>query len=94
MVTISPEAHTIIRERARPVFLELPRLIRSCCFDFQECPSVRLGEPDDVEQYERSSVDGTVVFVPRHLPEDLALKITVSRFLGLRRLVVEGWRYL
>lgn len=94
MVTISPEALSIIRERSRPVFLELPKLIRSCCFDFQEGPSVRLGEPPDAGQYQRNTLDGTVVYVPRIIPDDLALQITVSRFLGVRRLVVEGWRYL
>ena len=93
MLTISARALAFIRSKRRPLHLDLPRMVRGCCFDFQECPSVRLGEPRDPHRYERQVIDDTPVFVPHDLPRDLALEITLNGFLGFRWLVVEGWRY-
>jgi hypothetical protein len=93
MLTIHPDALAYIQARARPVFLELPAVVRGC-FDFQEAPSVRLGEPHDPHAYEARVVDGAAVWVPRRLPEGVALEIRLSRLFGFRWLVVEGWRYL
>jgi hypothetical protein len=92
VVTISAEALAFIRRSGHPIVLELPRMVRGCCFDFQEGPSVRVGEPPEPASYERTVFDGATMYVPRDLP-DLPLEVRLQRFLGLRRLVVEGWRY-
>jgi len=36
--------------------------------------------------------DGSLISLLMGLAEDSALTITVSRFFGLKRLVLEGWR--
>ena len=91
MLTITPEAMALIRKQGKPIFLELPKLITNCCFDLQECPSVRSGEPPDSANYEKRTIQEVTVFVPRRLPE-MPLTIDACSFLGIRRLVVEGWR--
>jgi hypothetical protein len=92
MLTFTPEALSIIRKQDKPIFLELPKLIRNCCFDLQECPSVRIGEPRNEQDYEKRIVQEVTVYLPRRLPE-FALTITISSFLGRKRLVVDGWRF-
>ncbi len=92
MLTITPEALELIQQQDKAVFLELPKLITSCCFDFQECPSVRRGEPLDTRNYERRVIQDVIVFVPERLPE-IPLVIDVRTFFGIKSLIVEGWRY-
>jgi len=92
MLIITPEAVSIIVKQNNTIFLEMPKLIRNCCFDLQECPSVRIGEPRNTKDYDRKIVQGVTVFLPRHLPE-FALTVTVSSFFGRKRLVVDGWRF-
>ncbi len=90
MLTITSDALAIIQEQNRPIFLDMPKLIRNCCFELQECPSIRFGEPRDIENYERRVIGDTTVFVPNRMPQ-ISLTIAVSSFLGFKRLVVEGW---
>ena len=92
MLTITPDALVLIRKQGKPIFLELPKIIINCCFDLQECPSVRSGEPLNAADYEKKTIQDVTVFVPRRLPE-MPLTIDVSSFLGIRRLIVEGWRF-
>lgn len=91
MLTITPEALAIIHERSQPIFLDLPKLITNCCFSLQECPTVRFGEPRDLSHYEQRTIHDVIVFAPHSLP-DIPLSITVSSFLGIKRIVLEGWR--
>lgn len=92
MLTITPEALELIRKQDKPIFLELPKLINSCCFDLQECPTIRFGHPWNPHEYEKRKIMDTTVLVPQRLP-DVPLTIAVSSFLGIKRLVVEGWCY-
>jgi hypothetical protein len=48
--------------------------------------------PRDGSGYEDRTLQDVLVRVPRGFPDDPALTIAVSRFLGFKRLVVEGWR--
>jgi hypothetical protein len=90
MLTITPEALAIIRKQKQPVFLDMPKLITNCCFNLQECPSVRFGEPRKLSDYEQRTIQDVTVFAPHSLP-DIPLTITVGSFLGIKRLVLEGW---
>jgi hypothetical protein len=92
MLTITPEALELIQRQVKPIFLELPKLISSCCFDFQEGPSVRAGEPRDLQDYEKRIIQNVTVFVPCRLPK-IPLTIDVRSFFGIKSLVVDGWRY-
>lgn len=92
MISISAEARQWIREKNEPVHLDLPKAVSSCCFDLQECPVVRFGKPQDAVKYEEKIIDEMTVWVPRKISEEEKLQITVSKFLGFKRLVVEGWR--
>ena len=91
MLTISPEALAIIRNRKQSIFLDMPKLISSCCFDFQECPSVRFGKPHNISEYDEKTIQDITVFVPHRLAADFPLTITVSSFFSIKRLVLEGW---
>jgi hypothetical protein len=89
MLTFTAEAAAFIRARNQSVFLDIPPLI-DCCVHLKESPAVRFGEPHDPQNYRRETIAGVVVFVPRDLP-DIPLTVTLTSFLGYKRLVVEGW---
>jgi hypothetical protein len=92
MLTISPEARAILLQKNRPVYLDMPPHIKGgCCINLQECPTVRFGTPHDPENYVTVEVQGIPLLLPRRFPMDKELTITVSTFLGLRRVVLEGW---
>lgn len=92
MVSICEDALEIIRSQDKPIFLDLPKTITTCCFDMQECPTVRFGVPARPNEYRENIISGITVFVPRVI-SDLELTIEVASFLGIKRLIVEGWRY-
>jgi len=94
MLEITANAIELLRKRKEPIFLEFPRRVTGCCFHIQECPMVRFGKPRDHSRYEERNIDDQSVWVPRGFPEDLRLTITVSAFLGFKRLVLDGWRLI
>jgi len=51
---------------------------------------VRFGEPYNPSDYVRRTIQDIIVFIPCKLPE-IPLILTVSSFLGIKRLVLEGW---
>jgi hypothetical protein len=89
MLSIAPEALGYIQTKDKPIFLDMPPII-GCCIHLRECPSVRFGEPFDAENYDKQVIQGTVVFVPHELPK-IDLTITLTSFLGFKKLAVEGW---
>ena len=91
MLTITPEALAIIRKHKKPIYLNMPKLITNCCFDLQECPTVHFGKPHDISKYNERTIQDITVLVPHRLPNAVPLTITVSSFLGFKRLVLEGW---
>jgi len=92
MLTINPEARAIIEAEKRPLYLDMPRALTGrCCYSLQESPTVRFGSPHDPENYIHATVDGIRMMLPRRFPMDKDLTLTVASFLGIRRLVVEGW---
>jgi hypothetical protein len=89
MLTISPQALTYIQKQNKPLFLDIPPVI-SCCLHLKESPTVRFGEPHDPANYKEQIIQGVIVFVPNELPE-IPLSIQLSSFLGIKRLIVDGW---
>jgi hypothetical protein len=92
MLTITPEALDMIRKESRQVYLDMPPHIKGgCCVNLQECPTVRFGVPHDRGNYVEAEIQGIPVLLPRRFPMDRELSITVSSFLGMKRVVLEGW---
>ena len=90
MLAITPEAAAYIKEKQKPIHLELPPEI-GCCIHLLEKPSVRLGPPHDPHNYEKIVLQGVEAFVPKELVS-LPLTITVNQFLGFRSLGIIGWK--
>jgi hypothetical protein len=93
LVSISNEAQDFIRQKEKPVYLEMHKEILNCCMQFQECPVVRWGIPRDLQNYEKMDIGDSSVFIPHRLPEDMPFTIILSSFLGFKRLVLDGWNY-
>ncbi|MBP2635095.1 MAG: hypothetical protein H6Q72_1002 [Firmicutes bacterium] len=89
MLTITDKALEYIKSQDKPVYLELFPVI-SCCIDLRESPSVRFGKPHDPENYSFEEIQGIMVYLPHDLPE-IPLKMTLSSFLGFKKLAIEGW---
>lgn len=89
MLTLSESALSHIQERQQPIFLEMPQVIQGD-ITIRESPSVRWGQPPNIEEYRLVVVQGVEVFIPRDLPQ-IPLKITVSRLLWIKWLAIEGW---
>ncbi|GEJ58307.1 CC/Se motif family (seleno)protein [Anaeromyxobacter diazotrophicus] len=98
MISLTPAARELILAKGVAVRLELARVVHGGCGvpPLQERPSVRFGAPPAAERdaYRESTVDGITVHVPRALPDGRALTLGVASFLGLRRLVLQGWNPL
>ncbi len=93
MLTISKEAQDMISAKGDSIFLDMPKTITSCCFDYQECPTVRFGKPHTPNHYDLQNINGITVYVPHRLPNE-PLEIGISNFLGIKRLVLRGWKVM
>ncbi len=93
MVRISDEALKMISQKNEAVFLDMPKVITSCCFEFQDCPTVRFGEPKNVAEYDKQTIRNIPVYLPHRLPE-VDIEIAVSNFMGYKRLVLNGWKLI
>jgi hypothetical protein len=92
MITMTPEAIEYVRQRGGSLFLEYIILQSGCCIPFQPGPAVRIGRPRRQIDYREMRIEDLTVFLPPGLP-DVSLVIKVNSFLGLSRLVVEGWQH-
>ncbi len=92
MLTISSEALKLIKDKNKPIFLDMPPHIKAgCCVNLQECPVVRFGAPHDPENYVQKVIQGVQILLPRRFPTDRELTITVSSLFGMKKIVLEGW---
>lgn len=90
MITITPEALAYIKQKGKPIYIEVPPLI-GCCIDLVDHPSVRTGIPYDPDNYTEMEIQGLKILIPHDLP-DIPLSIETSKFLGFTRLCIEGWK--
>lgn len=91
MLSITPEAAQYIKSREQTIYLEQTRAIDACCFQLQEAPSVKLGAPANPETFAIHTIEGITAYVPRTINQ-MPLSVTLSSFLGFKKLVVEGWQ--
>jgi len=89
MLTLTEHALEHIQSRRKPIFLEMPIVIQGD-ITIRESPAVRWGRPGDLQNYQQVMIQEIEVYIPHDLPK-IPLKITVSRFLWLKWLAVEGW---
>ena len=89
MLTITQEAKDYISQKNCPFYIDVPPEI-GCCFHVVDTPALRPGEPREKDKFDKVSFDGAVVFVPKNFP-DHELTISITRFLGWKKLVLEGW---
>ncbi len=92
MLQIADDALALVREKQMPIFIDRVHSVDSCCFAFTPCPAVRFGRPKRHSAYVSHQIRGVEVYTPPCFPWEPPLTIRVSQFLGLRRLVLEGWR--
>jgi hypothetical protein len=96
MMSFSRRAVDLITAHNEPIHLDMPRPVRGLVGRLQECPTVRFCAPRDAHNYLDVILDGILVYIPRQmLSMDLErLTITVSSFLWMKWIVVEGWPLL
>jgi hypothetical protein len=89
MLTITQEAKEFILDKNTPFYIDVPPEI-GCCFHVVDTPVLRPGEPKNPDSFDKVTFDAAVVFVPRKFP-DHELTVSITRFLGRKKLVLEGW---
>ncbi len=92
MLQIADDALALVREKRMSIFIDQVQSVASCCFEFSPCPAVRFGRPKRPARYMGQTIRGVEVYTPACFPLEHPLTIRVSRFLGFRRLILEGWR--
>ena len=92
MLKITPEAKIHALDNGGVLFLEYFILKGGCCVPFQPEPTVRIGTPNDRGKYRQETIEDLTVFIPHELPDE-KLMIEVNSFMGMKRLVIKGWRY-
>jgi hypothetical protein len=91
MLNITAEAVEYILAKGNYLHFEYLE-ISNCCIPFQSEPTIRFGRPHNPEKYKIETIDGINVYIPHALP-DVPLTIKLNTFMGLKRLVVDGWRH-
>ena len=94
MLALSDDAAAFAAEKGSPIRIEAPYLISNCCFEVTDCPPVALGVPRKIDDYERLTIRGTTVYVPKNFPEERPMTIRVRNLLGFRQLVLDGWKLI
>lgn len=92
MLQIADDALALVQEKKTSIFIDRVRNVESCCFEFSPCPPVRFGRPKQLAEYASRIIQGVEVYIPSCFPSQLPLTIRVSQFLGMKRLVIDGWR--
>jgi hypothetical protein len=91
MLAVTAEAAQYVKNRNQPIRLEQSPCIDACCFQLQEAPTAKFGPPAKPEEYVEHNIEGITVFVPRAI-DAMTLTLTLSSFLGFKRLCIEGWQ--
>jgi hypothetical protein len=94
MITLSEDALAFIEMKNSPLVIDIPHTVSGCCFEITDCPSVRFGEPKNLADYTKQTMQGVTVFVPNSFPDNNSLTIRTRSFLGFQRLAIDGWRLL
>jgi len=94
MLTISPKALAHVLGKGGVIYLEPTPRVAACCASVQEAPSPRLGRPPNEGSYRREEIQGVTCYLPRSLPEDREVKLTLRGLFGLRWLELDGWSVL
>ena len=89
MLKMTPEAKEYIISKNTSYYIDVPPEV-GCCFHVVDTPALRPGEPRNPEEFNRVCFDEAVIFVPRRFP-DHELIISITKFLGMKKLVLEGW---
>jgi len=92
MLQISDDAVALVREKNTPIFIDRAQNVEACCFELSFPPAVRFGRPKRPTGYLSRVIQGVEVHIPSCFPLSRPLTIRVSQFLGLKRLVIAGWR--
>lgn len=94
MISISDDALALIKEKQSPLFINIPHTVSGCCFEVTDCPSISFGEPKNLSEYTKQTVQNATVYVPGCFPENGDYVIRAKSFFGFKRLVLSGWRLI
>ena len=89
MLDITPEAVQFILNRNCPFHIDVPPAI-NCCIHLVDTPTIKSGEPRDIGQFDKVSFENATVYVPKDFP-DHPMRISITSFLGRKKLVLDGW---
>jgi hypothetical protein len=94
MITISEDALALIEAKQSPLFIDIPHTVSGCCFEVTDCPSIHFGEPKNLADYTRQTLQNATVYVPSCFPKNGSHIIRARNILGFKRLVLSGWRLI
>lgn len=89
MLNMTPEAVQFILSRNCPFYIDVPPAI-NCCIHLVDTPAINSGTPREADNFDILTVDGATVYVPKDFPTH-PMRISITSFLGRKKLVLEGW---
>lgn len=92
MVKLSAAAREYILEKGGILTISKPPGISFCCGHASLEPELSFGRPREETGFLCLEFDGVTVFLARELAKVEGLELEITRFLGLRKLTLKGWK--
>ncbi len=93
-ITVRENAKHFIRQKGGAVYIDAEQTSVSCCLHVNLGPSVRLGIPDNNQQFGVEEFDGITLYIPKEFASPFPFTIVVSQLFWYEHLAIEGWKLI
>ncbi|MEG6587057.1 CC/Se motif family (seleno)protein [Dendrosporobacter sp. 1207_IL3150] len=92
MLRVSDDVRDYVKNKGGVVTISHGCDAGMCCGRINLGPTVRLGKPDNLEDFNEYLLNGISVFVPLNFISPYSLKIVLGKLLWFNTLHIEGWK--
>jgi len=94
LIRIEEEAKDFIKSRGGVVTIGTPNTANLCCGKVNFAPEIKISEPADPQNYLFGTVEGVKIYQHRSIVPSSNLSIGLTKILGLKSLVLNGWKLI
>ncbi|AEF93842.1 hypothetical protein Desca_0966 [Desulfotomaculum nigrificans CO-1-SRB] len=92
LIPIEDAAKDFINSKGGVVTVSSPNVGKLCCGHVNFAPEVKIGPPTDPENYYLGEFNGITVYQHKDIKPTSNLSIGLAKVLGIKYLVVNGWK--